>query len=199
MTGQAWAEVQVAIGGALRLARGDRHGLGVFDVSIDGFWRSFRAALICYPMFLLLVALRVEPAQWAAAGAVRIAAVETITYAIAWTAFPLLVLQLTGWFDRAHRFLVFMVVYNWAQIPQTALITVVAFNRATGMLPATAGAVVELAAMVAVLVYEWYIVRVALAVTGAQAVLVVAFDVMLGVVLGRIAHMLYLPGSLWTS
>jgi len=50
MTVSPWAEVQLAVGGALRLACGDRRGLGFFDASLDGFWRSFRAAEICYPM-----------------------------------------------------------------------------------------------------------------------------------------------------
>ena len=72
MTVPAWLEVQLAVGGALRLARGDPRGLGFFDTSIDGFWRSFRAAAICYPFFLMLLASRVSAAHWAASGAPRI-------------------------------------------------------------------------------------------------------------------------------
>ena len=193
MTGSAWTEMQVAVGGALRLACGDRRGLASFDTSIDGFWRSFRAALICYPLFLLLVSTRVEPAHWAASGVFRILAIETIAYVIAWAAFPLLILQLTGWINRTHRFLAFMVAYNWAQILQTALIALAALDRASGVLPPPVGAFAEFAAMVAVLVYEWYIARVALAIPGAQAMLVIVLDLMLGIVLGRIALMLYLP------
>ena len=59
----AWTEVQLAIGGALKLARGDARGLGFFDLSIDGFWRSFRAAAICYPLYLFLLIARVSAAQ----------------------------------------------------------------------------------------------------------------------------------------
>ena len=68
MSVPAWAEVQLAVGGALRLARGDASGLGFFDTSIDGFWRSFRAGVICYPLFLILLVFRVSSAKWAAAG-----------------------------------------------------------------------------------------------------------------------------------
>ena len=35
MTVSAWTEVQLAVGGALKLARGDASGLGFFDTSID--------------------------------------------------------------------------------------------------------------------------------------------------------------------
>ena len=65
MTVSPWIEVQLAVGGALRLACGDRRGLSFFDASLDGFWRSFRAAAICYPMFLFLLGSRVTAAQWA--------------------------------------------------------------------------------------------------------------------------------------
>ena len=95
MTVPAWLEVQLAVGGALRLARGDPRGLGFFDTSIDGFWRSFRAAAICYPFFLILLAFRVSAAHWEASGVPRIVIVETIGYVISWVAFPLLMLPLS--------------------------------------------------------------------------------------------------------
>jgi hypothetical protein len=197
MTGQAWAEMQTAIGGALRLACGDRQAIGVFDATVDGFWRSFRAALICYPLYLVLIAMRVTPAQCHMAGMPRVFVIETIGYVIAWTAFPLLVLQLARMFDRQPRFLRFMVAYNWSQIPQIALMTIVVIDRMSGVFPPAAGQVAELAATVAVLVYEWYIARLALAVSGAQAAFVVILDLLLGTVLNRIAVTLYQPGLLF--
>ena len=188
---EAWTEVQLAVGGALRLACGDRRGLGFFDASIDGFWRSFRAALICYPLYLLLLAFRIAAAQWETSGVAPILAVETIAYVISWTALPLLVMKLAHWLDRDARFLPFMVVYNWSQIPQTALFVLVGLDGATGLLPPSAAGFAELLAAVAALVYEWYIARVALAVTGAQASLVVIVDLILGTTLGRVAESLY--------
>jgi len=165
VTAPAWAEVQLAVGGALKLARGDPSGLGFFDTSIDGFWRSFRAGVICYPFFLILLVFRVSAAHWAASGVPHIIIVETIGYVISWVAFPLMVLPLTRYLGRENRFIPFIVAYNWSQIPQTAA--------------------------VAVLVYEWYIARVALQVSASQAVPVVLLDVVLGVVLSRVTEGLY--------
>ena len=82
MTVPAWVEVQLAVGGALKLARGDPSGLGFFDTSVDGFWRSFRAGVICYPFFLILLVFRVSAAHWAASGMAHIVIVETIGYVI---------------------------------------------------------------------------------------------------------------------
>ena len=191
MTVSAWIEVQLAVGGALRLARGDRRGLGFFDTSIDGFWRSFRAAAICYPFFLMLLASRVSAAHWAASGAPRIVIVETIGYVISWVAFPLLMLPLSRWLGREDRFLAFMVAYNWSQLPQTALFVVLAANSAAGLLPHALAQFADFAAAVAVLLYEWYIARVALAVSASQAVPVVLLDLVLGSILSRITEALY--------
>ena len=59
----AWAELRLALVGSLRLARGDRGGLDCFDRSLEGFWRSFRAAIIAYPLYLILLTMRVSVAD----------------------------------------------------------------------------------------------------------------------------------------
>src|ERR1051326_2695758 len=112
----AWTEVQLAVGGALRLAVGDRRGLSLFDISIDGFWRSFRAGVICYPLYLLLLSLRVSGPLWEKSGVATILIVETIAYVISWVLFPLVILPLLRQLGRGDRFLAFMVAYIWSQI-----------------------------------------------------------------------------------
>jgi hypothetical protein len=191
MTVPAWTEVQLAVGGALRLACGDRRGLGFFDISIDGFWRSFRAALICYPLYLLLLGFRIAAPVWEASGVVPVLVVETIAFVIAWAAFPLMILPLSRWLDRENRFLPFMVVYNWSQIPQAVLFVLIGLDSASGLLPPSTVQVAGMLAVIAVLVYQWFIARVALAVSGAQATLVVVIDLLLGTTLGRLAEALY--------
>jgi hypothetical protein len=76
MTVPAWTEVQLAVRGALRLARGDPRGLDFFDASIDGFWRSFRAALVAIRS-LILLALPGQRSALGESGVLRIVAVET--------------------------------------------------------------------------------------------------------------------------
>jgi hypothetical protein len=191
MTLPAWTEVQLAVGGALRLAIGDRRGLGCFDASVAGFWRSYRAAFICYPFYLFLLGIRVPLAQWQSTGVPTILIVETISYAISWVAFPLVMLPLTRWAGREDRFLSFMVVYNWSQVPQMALFAIIGVDIASGLLTPSTAPLMELAATIAVMVYEWYIARVTLAATAAQAVLVVIIDLLLGSALDRIAQALY--------
>ena len=187
----AWVEVQLALAGCLRLARGDRGGLACFDRSLDGFWRSFRAAVISYPLYLMLLAMRVSVAEWQQSGGWRIVTVETIGYVVAWVAFPLLMLNVVRWIGRAHRFFDFMVAYNWCQVPQSALFVLIGLVSAGGALGVRVSAAIEIGAAIATLVYEWFIARVALNTTGLVAVFVVLLDLVLGALISRIVSGLY--------
>ena len=191
MPTRAWPEVRLALVGALRLARGDRGGLQCFDRSLDGFWRSFRAAVIAYPLYLVLLAMRITVGEWQRAGGLIIVTVETIGYIIAWVAFPLIMLAVTRRLGRAYRYFDFMVPYNWSQVPQSALFVLVGLETESGVLGASPAQAIELAAAIAVLVYEWFIARVALETTATGAALVVFVDLVLGVLVSHVASGLY--------
>jgi hypothetical protein len=191
MPAAAWLEVRLALFGALRLARGDHSGLACFDRSPDGFWRSFRAAVIAYPLYLILLMMRVTVAEWERSGGWYIVAVETIAYVIAWAAFPLAMLSVTRWIDRAHRFFDFMVPYNWSQLLQSALLVLVGLQAGSGVVGAKPAQAIELVAAIAVLVYEWFIARVSLETTAAAAALVVLVDLVLGALINQVASSLY--------
>ena len=191
MGNAAWAEAWLALTGALRLARGDRGGLTCFDRSLDGFWRSFRAAAITYPLYLILLTMRVSVAEWQRSGGLRIVIVETTAYVVAWVAFPLIMLTMTRWIGRAHRFFDFMVPYNWCQLPQSALFVLLGIGSESSMLGSRAGASLDVIAAIATLVYEWYIARVALDTTGSAAAFVVFVDLVLGMLISQIAGSLY--------
>lgn len=186
-----WAEVRWAMTGCLRLARGDRRGLEYFDRSLDGFWRSFMSAFLSYPLFLILLTMRVSLADWKAAGGLPIVLIETIGYVISWVAFPLIMLSVLRWIGREHRFFDFMVPYNWCQLPQSILFVVIGLQSESEALGSSLSQILEFAAAIAVLVYEWYIARVALETSAAAAALVVLVDLVLGVVVTRAAGGLY--------
>ena len=190
----AWDEMRLALAGTWRLARGDRGGLFCFDRSLDGFWRSFRAAVISYPLYLVLLAMRVSVGEWQRSGGWRIVTVETIGYVIGWVAFPLLMLTVTRWLGRVHRFFDFMVPYNWCQLPQSALFVLVGLAAESEMRGSQFDEGIGIIAVAATLVYEWYvwyIARVALDTTGLAAVFIALLDFVLGVVISQVAVSLY--------
>ena len=194
MGNTAWVEVRLALAGTWRLARGDRGGLSYFDRSFDGFWRSFRAAIISYPLYLVLLAMRVSVGDWQRSGGLRIVTVETIGYVIGWVAFPLLMMTVTQRLGRAHRFFDFMVPYNWCQLPQSALFVLAGLAVEGGMLGPQPGESIGIVAVFATLVYEWYvwyIARVALDTTTLAAVFVALLDLVLGAVISQVTVGLY--------
>ena len=66
-----------ALYGAYRLARADTNGLSYFDNSNAGFWRSFYAAVLIAPLFLILLIIRFNVDD-IGASAVRFYTIETI-------------------------------------------------------------------------------------------------------------------------
>jgi hypothetical protein len=189
--GSSLAEARLALAGALRLARGDRGGMACFDPSIDGFWRSFRAALVCYPLYLILLTFPIEIGSSPEIDETRLLAVETIHFVISWVAFPLAVLPLVDWLRRGDRFLPFMVAYNWCQVPQTVVFATIALFGGLGALSADGVLILDLIAGVGALVYEWYIARVAWALSGGRAVLVIVVDVLLATLLSHLSMAMY--------
>ena len=141
-----WAEAWLALTGALRLARGDPGGLAYFDASEEGFWHSFRAAVFCYPLYLILLAFPIELGTPPELDPWRVLAVETIHYVISWVAFPLLMLPLVDWLQRSNRYFGFMVAYNWCQVPQTVVFAAVALLGGLGVISANVMLVGDLVA-----------------------------------------------------
>ncbi|MBV9551655.1 MAG: hypothetical protein JO032_02565 [Alphaproteobacteria bacterium] len=188
----AWAEARLALIGALRLARADPRGIVCFDRSEEGFWRSFRAGMLAYPLYLILLSFPLQIGDAAAQiDAGRYFAAETIHYVISWVAFPLLMLPLVDRLQRSERFFLFMTAYNWCQVPQTVVFAAVALLGGVGVLSADGMVIADLIAGLAALLYEWYVARVALAVSGGRAVFVIVVDIVLAAALSHVSAALY--------
>jgi hypothetical protein len=172
----SFAEIRYSVAGALRLARGDADGLAHFDNTIERFWRSFWAAVVCAPMIVVII-LSVQQSSGPPKDWTRYFAVATINYVIAWALWPLVMFYLADWMQRGQHYLRYVQTYNWAQVVGTAakfLIVLLAQGMAGQGL-----AVMLLFATLAILFYEWFITRLALEVTSLQAVGVVAFNLVL--------------------
>lgn len=184
-------EVSHALYGAWRLARLDPGGLAFFDRSPQGALRSFWAPVLGYPLYLLLlVTFHVDDAIWERAGIFRVLAVKSVLYVLAAAAYPLAMLQVARFLDRAAQWEGFVVAYNWSQLLLTAAFLFCTSVAASGMLPGTLGRDLVIAALVASLLYEWYVARVALQIGGAAAVLAVLVELVLDTFVGRIADAL---------
>src|SRR5690348_3211145 len=105
-----------ALYGAWRFACFDRGGIAFFDRTVAGFWHSFRAAVLAFPAFLILLGLRIAGGDLHDSDILRVLLVETIGYVIGWTALPLVMLPVTRFLGREERWLDFIIVLNWSMV-----------------------------------------------------------------------------------
>ncbi|MDB5406328.1 MAG: rane protein [Rhodospirillales bacterium] len=189
----AASETSTALHGAWRLARLDPRGMAFFDRSAAGFWHSYRAAVILYPVFLILLLLPSAGGEAPAPDAdwFRIILVETIGYVIGWTGFPLLMLPLTRFLDCEARWLDYIVAYNWSQVLQGSVLLASSLLIASNLLPDPLAGGIAVAASVAVLLYGWFIARVALGISPTAAIVVVLVDQVFAIFISRIVQALH--------
>jgi len=108
------------VAGALRLAKFDADALDDFDTTHTGFWRSFYAALLILPLFWLFLATRFvsSPPE---APFVHFMIIQTLAYAIAWLAFPVVMATVVRFLDRDEHFIRYIVAYNWISVLQNGV------------------------------------------------------------------------------
>jgi hypothetical protein len=179
-------EVLHSIYGAWRLARLDRAGMGEFNLSVEGFWHSFFAAVLVAPGYALLVGqdLMIHPEElnplWAFL-------VEAVAYGIGWAAFPLVAVVLTHLLGLSRNYSAMIIAANWAAVIQIGV-----FLAAVGigfLLPGLGGLVVTIATG-AILFYQWFVIRTALDTSGGIAIALVLIDLFINSVINLTAESL---------
>jgi len=173
------AEISPALYGAWRLAHFDARGLGYFDRSMNGFWRSFRVAVLAAPLWAVILGVNLAQMHIGASWA-RVVIAETIGYVVGWVAYPLAAFYLTGFIDRQREYIGLIVALNWAELPMLALLMPAHVIAGTGLLPLGASFTLVVGAVIACLVYEWFITKTALDLSGLGAVGFVVVDYVIG-------------------
>ncbi len=184
-------EVAGALEGAWRLACRDPDGMRRFDGTLDSFWKSFFAAVVSLPFFALLVLLRDLPAE-PRGGMGVVLVVEAIAYVATWAAFPLAMLYVARALQRQNRYLSFMAAFNWSAVIQVVLFALATGIAASDLLPEAIAQGIAFGVTMLVLIYEWYVIRVGLAVGGLVASAVVMLDLAVGIIVNGVAQSIYL-------
>jgi len=178
-------EIARGVGGAVRLMKGDLSGLALLDRSREGFWRSFRPAVLLAPLYALYLMMIYDGATTSASD-VRVALAEGLRYVIDWTLFPVVLLELSRLMGRAPRYIGSVVALNWANIP--FLIGAVALSAAARLAAPDLVGGVELAVLVATLVLVTRILRFTLDLPWIPAIALAALNLWLGLMLGLIVN-----------
>lgn len=109
------SEIVAAVRGLGLLLRGDDRALLCYDLSLDGFWRSFWLPLV----LVVAYALVMQPT------AVELAAysddrtsyqlIQLVKLLLGWIAYFVVIAGITRMFGLGGRFGIFVILSNWAQ------------------------------------------------------------------------------------
>jgi len=187
------SEIERGLFGAWRIARTDPQALRWFDLSADGFYRSFTAMLLVLPVWLVLVALDRAPpdAEFVPPLALELA-VQTVAFVFGWAGFAALMLPVAMLLRLQERYVAYIVASNWAQVLQLAALLPAVLLAASGVLPEPAGAGLLAAVTLLLLVYAGQIARAGLGCRIVEAVGIVALQVVWDVLVRRTADGLLL-------
>jgi hypothetical protein len=163
-----WQEARSSIRGVVRLVRFDPDALSNFNLTLDGYWRSFFCAVLLLPLYLIFWFGLDTPGKEHAVPLGRRLLIEGINYPLAWTLWPLVVFYIARAAGWGERHLTYVTAYNWAQIFSQGLMLLASILLFPAIEPA-ARLNLWLVMLIAILVFEVYIARRTLAITWFQA------------------------------
>jgi hypothetical protein len=180
-------EIINSLYGTIRLAAGDKRGVEHFNFSHLGFWRSFTAAIIVAPIFVLLLNVRYIVSD-NDVSLTRFASIYAIAYVIGWVVFPLLINYLTEIIDRGQKFVRYIVMYNWASVIQNLIYLPFAILVEAQIVTGTTATIVGLFLLSLVFLYTCFITKVALEISSSIASGIVVFDLILSIIISAITQ-----------
>lgn len=173
-------EMVTSLFGALRFAQGDSQAAAYFNVTHEGFWRSFTAAIIIAVPFTLLLFVRYLVSDSDIA-LYRYVSIHAIAYVVGWVAFPLLALFLVTVYERQHRFIAYIVTYNWASVLQNLLYMPFAILVEAHFVTGSASTLIGLVLLAIVFFYIWFITKCVLDISNFQAITIIVLDLVLSI------------------
>ena len=166
-------EIAKAVSGAWQLFMWDEKGMSNFDVSREGFWRSFFAAFLLAPAYLIIILSqrqlefelnskdlgRSETASMPDLGLFLLS--ESLGYVILWVAFPLAMVYIARWFGREDRYFSLIIAMNWSSVIMMGLIFPVDALYLAGFATAETRLALIIPFAIISLAYRWFIIRTA--------------------------------------
>jgi hypothetical protein len=183
------AEIVRSIVGAVRIALLDPDASRWFNLTLQGFWRSFLAPVLLAPFFLLIVLLDAgRAAEDEAAG--TMAVLRVVSYGFGVVAFPLLMVPMARLLRLSDTYVGYIIMWNWSALPQNAIMMPVTTLVAFGLVADKSAAMFSMAAVLTVLFYGYLVARAGLRCPPLTAVGVVLLDFVLSLVINTAARSL---------
>ncbi|MFM9859500.1 hypothetical protein RUR49_13570 [Pseudoxanthobacter sp. M-2] len=191
------ADFRAGIEAAVALLFGKPGALGRFDVSLEGFWRSFAAIVLVLPSFAIsLMAVWRGQMEQLPAEAVDVPWLgfvleRVVSLGLAWVALPLVLALIAGRLGLSGRYVPFIVARNWAEPVVSAFYAVPALFYAAGFIDSDVAAFISLPVLFVALHYLYRIARQTLGATISLAIGVVVLDLLLGLLVSETVSRLW--------
>lgn len=178
------AHITRSLAGAFRLLMKDPTGIERFDVSIDGFWRSFSAAVIGLPIFVFLAVC--EAAFMVALGEdptlVRVQdpgviGPEIFGYLLGWCLFPLVMIEIARLLNLSSRYVPYIIAVNWANLLGLVLFAVPWGLYIFGIFGPASASYASLALLAVMGFYYFNLAHLVLGAPTVAALLILAVDI----------------------
>jgi hypothetical protein len=181
------SEIAGALYGSLRLAFGDKNGTNYFNTSHLGFWRSFTAAIIVAPIFILLLNVRYIVSD-SDINFFRFVSIYATAYVIGWIVFPLVINYITGVLGNRDKFVGYIVIYNWASVLQNFIYLPFAILVEAHLIYGTTTTIIGIFLLSLVFLYTSFITKTALEVSNGIAAAIVILDLILSIIISAITQ-----------
>ena len=167
--------------GAWLLARLNRNAINLFENTIESFWYSFNAAVLCLPIFIGLIIIRSAEIT-IGAGSIASTAIYVISYVISWIAFPYAMYHVTRLLGTEARYFRYIAAYNWATCLQLAALFIVSIVSSSGFLPQGVSAIITMAVIFSIFGYKGFLAHVGLEIRHGVAFSIVLLDFILALI-----------------
>ncbi|MBN34907.1 MAG: hypothetical protein CMM46_09050 [Rhodospirillaceae bacterium] len=154
-------EISSSLQGAWQLIFLDPNAMDHFTVTIDGFWRSFFAAVVALPYFLVAI-IWPAPAPEGAPLWEPNAVLATLGYILSWIIFPIVAAFVARQFELTQRYIGYIIAFNWSGALVAQPLLVMEFMGHAGLIGANTLGALHMPIFVFVLFYGWAIARIAL-------------------------------------
>ncbi|MCT8970825.1 hypothetical protein [Microbaculum marinisediminis] len=184
-------DIQRGLTGAWRLFLGKREAIRLFDTSFRGFWRSFLAAILVLPIYVLYVGAErrmifsalPDGADFPELG---FALARLLSLVIDWAAFPLVTAIIAAPMGFASNYVRLIVAFNWGSPIISAMVALPAILFGFGLAPEGVAQLLLFTALILAIRFRFITARAALECSFALAAGIVALEFLLSLVLSEL-------------
>ena len=186
-------EITKSINGAWRIARMDQNALNYFNMSIEGFWRSFLAVLIVVPLYVVFLVLNLgqlsgmELPAGSATSKELYVAIKLAAHILGWLAFPVVMIPISRLMDLSQSYVPYIIVWNWSNVLVMAVILPAVLLFPPSAQSGQSAKLILMAAQITVLFYGYLVARAGLQCKILTAIGVVMLDLLLGLLFNLLA------------